>query len=270
MKMKLIALLSGVACLGAAGAASAADMAVKARPVPPPVVAYDWTGCYVGGHVGGAWSQDWTGSSDRSPVAPGVQWALRYGQDSSSWVGGGQVGCNWMSPSRFVIGVEADASGTGLNASSRIAPVALDGAPAGVPNSFAFLNRSIDWVGTVRGRVGFAPDKWLLYVTGGYAYGRVNYAADTNFIGNGGAAFPVAFSQDKSGWVAGAGVEYAFTQNWIARAEYLYYSFNSTGAVAASTLGPGTVSLYSWNHTDFHVGRVGLSYKFGGPVVARY
>jgi outer membrane immunogenic protein len=266
-------LLGAIATVALSTTAFAADLPARTYTKAPPapvVAAYDWTGCYIGGHAGGAWSQGWTGASDRSPPAPGGQWDLRYGQNASSWVGGGQAGCNWMSPSRFVLGVEADASATGLNASSRIAPIPTDGSPAGRANTFAFLNRSVDWVGSVRGRLGFAPDRWLLYVTGGWAYGHVNYSADTNFTGAGGAALPAAFSQDKSGWVAGVGVEYAFTQNWIARAEYLYYSFGSANAVGFSTFGGTTVSLYSWNKTDLQVARVGLSYKFGGPVVAKY
>jgi opacity protein-like surface antigen len=98
-----------LAALIFADTAAAADM-------PAPVyqaaskAAYDWSGFYVGGHLGGGISGDWNGTTAREPVSPVVQWDLAFGQRTSGFVGGGQLGYNWQFASRWLLGIEADFS----------------------------------------------------------------------------------------------------------------------------------------------------------------
>jgi len=121
--------------------------------------------------------------------------------------------------------------------------------------------------GTVRARVGVTPvDRLLLYLTGGLAYGHVDYAANTSFSPVFG--YPIAFGKTKVGWTAGAGAEWAFAQNWSAKLEYLYLGDQSAIANPNQPNPPFQVG-YDWK-TQARIVRAGLNYKFGGPVVARY
>jgi outer membrane immunogenic protein len=131
------------------------------------------------------------------------------------------------------------------------------------------MGRDVDWVGTVRGRIGHAWDRWLVFATGGFAFGRVSFTGDVNFTATGGAAVPVSFDKTRLGWTVGGGIEHALpvaSGNWTIRGEYLYYAL---GAVDASPptvpFIPTTTSHYRWNETTIHVLRLGLSYKFASP-----
>src|SRR5690348_15853345 len=116
MKAKLIGILTGVLALGAAGAASAADMAVKARPLPPPVPVYNWTGCYIGIEGGGAW-----GRSRHTNQVGGVNTDITNDFDLSGALVGGTLGCNYQI-NQFVIGIEGDGSWTDKRGSARDIP----------------------------------------------------------------------------------------------------------------------------------------------------
>ncbi|ARN83682.1 outer membrane protein [Methylocystis bryophila] len=185
------------------GAAQAADLPSRKSAPPPYLVAPvpTWTGFYAGVNIGGGVPVSGTG---------GV-------------LGGGQLGYNYQFTPLFVAGLEADFQGSSIGGGS-----SSFGGPMGGER------RSVDWFGTVRGRVGtIAIDpKWLIYGTGGFAYG-----------GNGSA---------ETGWTGGGGVEYAFAPNWSARAEYLFVDLSGGGG-------------YGPNHSNnrgFHVIRAGLNYRF--------
>jgi outer membrane immunogenic protein len=109
MKTKLIAVLSGVIGLGAAGAASAADMAVKARPAPVPVPVFTWTGCFIGGHVGGLWADKrWNvAPGDPSIGVAGIAVGTPFGSHTADgWLGGVQGGCDYQfAGTNWVIGI---------------------------------------------------------------------------------------------------------------------------------------------------------------------
>jgi outer membrane immunogenic protein len=253
--------------LGLTVAASAADMAVKA-PVykaPPAPIGYSWSGFYIGGNVGGAWSQDWNSSATSSgPNVPGGIASQLFQQNASSAVAGGQIGYNWQVSPNWVLGVETDLQWTHLNGTST-------GTFAGLAGVTACMCRDVDWFGTARGRVGYTWDRWMAYATGGLAYGHVAYTANINApAGAAGApfavSFPVSFSNTKTGWTAGAGLEWAFGGNWSAKAEYLYVSLGSADASSTGvpSVAPNIVN-YHWNDTNFHVARFGLNYRFGGP-----
>ena len=214
-------LLSSVAALGivAAGAASAADLPSRKGPVVAPVYVpvFTWTGFYVGANAGYAWGNVNAGSFATRTVNIG---------DLDGFTGGGQIGYNYQI-NQFVLGVETDIQGADLNSGS---------------NAFGDRVRT-EYFGTVRARVGVAFDRFLPYITGGWAYGNVK----TTIAGFG--------STDKShtgGYAVGAGLEYAFTNNWTAKVEYLYVDLGEK-SVFNSGVKVGT---------DFSVVRAGVNYKF--------
>ena len=177
MKSKLIGLLTGVFTLGAAGAASAADMAVKAPP-PPPVPIFSWTGFYIGGNIGGDWTRSSNGwridpnNQADDPVAIAARETLtRYRLQASGFMGGVQAGYNWQ-VGTWVLGVEGDWDWTNSRTTffqPTLAPL------AGTPGDGNNLTQGIglDWLATFRGRAGVTFDRALFYVTGGLAVGQV-------------------------------------------------------------------------------------------------
>ena len=212
-------LLASVAALGlvAAGAASAADLPSRKGPIAAPVYmppAFSWTGFYVGGNAGYGW-----GNVNANGFA-------NVG-DLDGFVGGGQIGYNYQM-GQFVIGAEAD----------------IQGADLGTGRNVFGDSVKTEYFGTVRARVGVAFDRFMPYITGGWAYGNVKTSIPT-----------LAFSSDRShtgGWTVGGGVEYAFTNNLIGGVEYLYVDLGEKNILGAATkVG-----------TDFSVVRARLSYQF--------
>lgn len=208
-------LLAGAA-LGVlvSGPAFAADLG---RPVQAPVKAADvaaapvfsWTGFYIGGNAGYSWGSG--------------QGALS-GVSQDGWLAGGQMGYNFQLQNNVLVGVEADIQGGDMSGSAG-----------------PFTDSKLDYLGTVRARLGYAFDRVLPYVTGGVAYGR-NTITDYGFES----------SKTHVGWTAGAGLEYALTNNWTARAEYLYTDLGSKTYDAIGTEAGLTSST----------ARLGVNYKF--------
>jgi outer membrane immunogenic protein len=289
MKKSIIA-VALVAC--ATLPASAADLPAKMYTKAPPVVAavYDWTGFYIGGNVGYSWGRartdgDLTGTQNVSvfrtagptliastnTVLGALPLSGRTNVDGI--IGGGQAGYNWQRGT-WLFGLEADFQGSGERGTGNVCTVA--GCPAGTV-AFA-ANYKLDWFGTFRGRTGFLPtERILLYATGGLAYGH--FAADSAF-------FPVSWGATKAGWTVGAGIEAAIDNNWSVKFEYLYVDLGNVGGANASAttvtnaLNTPAVSFntvttqtlnYNFNSrfTD-NIVRVGLNYRFGGPVVAKF
>jgi outer membrane immunogenic protein len=257
--------------------AFAADLAPMYTKAPPPVVAvYDWTGFYIGGNIGYSWGR----SNDTSTLTNGAGTVLftSFGKTNlDGVVGGGQVGYNWQTQN-WVWGLEADIQGTDEKGSRNfVCPLGIctvftgvffNAPPPGPPVPVA-LNQKIDWFGTVRGRAGvLVSPKVLLYATGGLAYGGVNTNETIGVV-------PVGFSSTTTnvGWTVGAGIEGVIGGNWTAKLEYLYVDLGRVSGSFLTTipaLGGGFVtSSYSSRITD-NVLRVGVNYRFGGPVVARY
>ena len=178
MRSGIALALASAVSLGGIGAASAADMAVKARPLPV-VVAYNWTGCYIGGNLGGKWAR--TGDVVNVPAATGINGpttlasTLDLGSaNSDTFIGGGQIGCNWQT-GRLVLGIEGDADAQNWKRSQVIGGVL----PALFVPGDTFELRST-WQASIRGRIGYAWDRTLLYATGGVAFTDVT--ANTNWI----------------------------------------------------------------------------------------
>jgi outer membrane immunogenic protein len=242
MKKLLLATVALVA-LGATVPALAADLA--ARPytkAPPPVMApiYNWTGFYIGGHVGAAFGNDNTFNG-----------LVVGGNNDARFLGGVQVGADYQFAPNWVLGVEGQYSWLGNNNNGAV-----------FPNGYVYTNDQRG-IGSVTGRVGYTWGPALLYVKGGYAFSDNR---ETLLLGG----VPQAFAFDHShrdGYTVGAGLEYMFAQNWSAKAEYQYYDFGRTQFVSPAALAP-----FGSFRNDEHTVKVGINYRFnfGGPVVAKY
>lgn len=217
-------LLAGVAAVSVVGAASAADMQARPYKAPPPAAvispAYNWSGFYVGAMGGYGWGNN----------------------AGNGGFGGGTVGYNWQFPgSQFVFGVEVDAAGASITDSFT---TDLGG---GVPGIVA---SKIDAFGSVTGRAGFAMDALLLYAKGGFAWGNNKSTLSIPLLG--------ASSSDShthTGYTLGGGLEYLFSPNWSAKAEYMY---TSLGGETYTFFGAPQNS----GNIDFHTVKAGVNYHF--------
>jgi len=279
--MKFTVAVVGIASvLGLTSLASAADMAVKARPAPLPVPVFSWTGCYIGVNGGGIWSEGNRHVRPTGQFLVDPTFATRpdllayvtqdYRVDKSGGTAGGQIGCNFQSGA-WVVGVEGDAAWTGINDSLSVTyPATPFFNGIGLLPRTVTITHQLDGLGTIRGRLGYAFDRLLVYGTGGLAIGRVRSSYLQNFftVAAGLTDFGSA-SETRLGWTVGAGLEYAFSANWSAKAEYLYVDLGSFSYNAPASDDP----RYLWTTTVTtreHIGRVGINYRFNGPVVAKY
>jgi outer membrane immunogenic protein len=242
MKKFLLGTVALVA-LGATVPALAADLGARAPYTKAPVYAapiYNWTGFYIGGHIGGAFSSDNNFNG------------LTTGNNSNGrFLGGVQAGADYQFAPNWVAGIEGQYSWLANNNGGVV-----------FPGGFVYTNNQRA-LGSVTGRLGYTWGPGLLYVKGGYAYSDNN---ENLVVG----VTPVAFAFDsnhRDGYTVGAGLEYMFAPNWSAKAEYQYYNFGSSRFVAPL----GVVPFGSFT-TDDHVVKVGINYRFNwaSPVVARY
>ena len=176
--------------------------------------------------------------------------------NGSGFTGGVQVGCNWQGAgSPLVLGVEADFNGSSLKESATVAfainPVS--GFTAHTENN----TKDVTCFSTFRGRLGYAADRWLVYATGGLAVAHINSSLNLLFLGG---SYIGSDSRTRTGYTVGGGLEYAFTNKWSAKFEYLYLDF---GTYTFSS--PNTAIPIAWA-TDVraseHIARLGLNYKF--------
>ena len=248
--MKKIAIAAAALAMGSMSA-SAADLAARPYTKAPvaPLAVYNWGGFYIGGHVGGAWTnQEWVNTANVIPggsfgdLSPGQG----FRQSGSGIFGGGHAGYNWQA-SNFVFGLEGtisglDTRGTRLNT--------VFGAGDDV-----FTWRS-DWMATVTGRAGIAFNNNLFYVKGGYA-GVNNRLAVSDTV----PVFVGAGSQTHwhHGWTVGAGWEYAFAPNWSAKIEYNYMDFGTKSPTFCSAA--GACGVFNIDQTA-QVALFGVNYRF--------
>ena len=294
--------------------AAAADLPSKKEPVVAPVVGPAWTGFYAGLNAGGTWANNNTTNLTTYNIyqpagsADYVAAALLNGPQSSSrgggFIGGGQIGYNWQAKFAgrdFVTGVEADfqgIAGSGGNGSRwGIAPNAgISGgttADVFVPISLTSNiqgNSQLNWLGTVRGRVGYlVTPALMLYGTGGLAYGGATGSLQTSIFWNengGNNAFVQIgknnYSNTMVGWTAGGGAEWMFMPNMSAKVEYLYYDLGTaSGSVvnpfygiqaAAGRNGLESVTNYS-SRVNGNIVRAGVNYHINfapAPIIAKY
>lgn len=222
----------------------AADAIVYNEPAPVAVDTFSWTGGYIGVNAGYAWGKLPTNIDVYTPNNQ-IFSSTEYKQSHGGFIGGVQAGYNWQFD-KAVFGLETDIQGTTLKETS----ILLD-------NNNASLETKINWLGTTRVRLGYLPTERLLaYVTGGVAYGGVE-ASLSDYKGQN-----TSSSKTKAGYAVGAGLEYAFANNWTAKVEYLHVD-----------LGKISHEIYRANPTDvihddathkFRTDtlRIGVNYKF--------
>jgi outer membrane immunogenic protein len=300
--------------------ALAADLPSKKDPIDVPTPPKNWTGFYAGLNAGATWgnsnsiqfSSIPTYSNPALPTAP-YQAAIAsiFGTTrlptttSASFLAGGQLGYNHQISTNIVIGIETDIQGVAgqedqssnyygaITYNTRAASSGLQ-----IPTSLyttASASKSLDYLGTFRGRIGFlATPDLLMYGTGGFAYGRVNLnsfawqevsSASTDEIGPGKSRY----TGTNIGWTAGGGLEWMLAQNWSVKFEYLYYNlgsinlyggqmiriWNGHSTVAGISAGDFSHITNSWSHTNFNgnIVRAGVNYHFNlgaMPVVAKF
>jgi outer membrane immunogenic protein len=288
--MRKLIVCATLITLHAGSSALAADMPVKAPPpVAPAAYYHSWSGFYVGAHVGYGWGH----FGFRDPYVkldqpifflPGLFVGVPLERDfkGSGFLGGLQAGVNAQFGS-IVVGVEGDASWMDIDGEFR----STSGIPQLLTTSEG-VSANLKWLATLRGRVGVALDRFLVYGTGGVAFGGVDAAGDiTVTLSNPGAlALPspatlsLAASERRThiGWTAGGGVEGMITSNISAKLEYLYADLGWLKHEGPATIGgtlapllPAGISLKGGG--DFkvtvHTIKLGINYRFGDPVVAR-
>src|SRR5437899_6299732 len=235
-------ILLGVAALAAMAApAFAADMPPRPYTTAPaytaPQVVYNWTGFYIGGHVGGAFAGDNSLQSSDARFLGGVQAGFDY-QFAPNWVLGAEAQYSWLS---------------GGNNNGVLFPAGT-----------LVTGNTANQIGSVTGRFGYTWGPALLYAKGGYAW------RDSNNFGVTVGGVPVGFTTNgnhRDGYTVGTGLEYMFAPNWSAKAEYQYYNFGTT----TFTTGPAPIVGVRFRD-DEHTVKAGLNYRFnwGGPAVAGY
>lgn len=237
--------------------AVAADMSTKAA-----APAYQWTGCYAGVNGGGGASS----SNFITTVAPGtylgpidastVSFDGSGSHNNSNVLGGGQAGCNWQNGT-VVVGLEGDYDYFHITSSffNNTNPALTNGATFVIGQSLTSR-----FLATVRPRVGIAADRNFAYVTGGVAFSSANYTE--SYSDTTPAAGSATVSKDLTGWVAGAGWEYAWTDHWIIRFEYLYAAFPSTALNGVITTVGGGNPFHGSADLTLQVARAGLNLKF--------
>jgi outer membrane immunogenic protein len=264
---KLLAAAAAAAALAGAHAL-AADLPVKAPvyKVPPAVMAYNWTGCYIGLNGGGAWQQtDNTLSINNDPVTgyfnpvavPGVAASGTGSLRSNSFTGGVQIGCNYQAQN-VVWGIETDLNYLRQSASFGGRLSYANGSPY-------FLNVSDDkhWLYTLRGRVGFAAGRALLYLTGGLAVTKFKFEQTFSEPPFTPTPETASISKIKLGFTVGAAAEAALWDNWTGKVEYLYARFSSeTASGTLSALGATTGFQNSLSAINLHIIRLGVNYRF--------
>ena len=233
-------LLGAAACIVFAAPAFAADLPARTYTKAPaytaPAAVYNWTGFYIGGHIGGAFPGDNSLQNNNGRFLGGVQGGFDY-QFATNWVIGAEAQYSWLTGN----------SGNGVLF------------PAGT-----LVTGNTDQIGSVTGRLGYTWGPALVYAKGGYAW-RGN---DNIGVSLGGV--PVAFTTDgnhRDGYTVGAGIEYMFAPSWSVKAEYQYYIFGNT------TFTSGTPEIIGARfRDDEHTVKLGINYRFGwgGPLAAKY
>jgi len=246
MKKIYLLLAAMVATMAAGSIAWATDLPVKAPAAPALVHApYTWAGLYIGGNLGGGWADHTTDATLAGATL------YTFNTKPSGVVGGGQIGYNWQW-NKLVLGLEADIQGSNQKGTAN-----TNFTLATIPFTTSVTER-LDWFGTLRGRIGYAWDRNLIYFTGGWAYGHHN-ATTTTAVPAAGISATTSGSRDlTNGWTVGGGWEWAFADRWSAKVEYLYIDF---GSDSGNTPTVGTLTVNT-NHLTDNVVRAGLNYKF--------
>jgi outer membrane immunogenic protein len=232
---------TALAALALGGQAMAADLAVKAAPLPPP--SYDWSGFYIGGFGGYGFGNQ----NINNATGPAGFANFTANFETHGPMAGGEVGYNWMVTRDIMFGLEGDGAWTNIRGNDNFALGWNDA-------------NHLKWVSSLRVRSGFTVDRLLLFFTGGWAAGDIDHVNTNPGVG------VDAFSVHRSGLTAGGGMAYAITNNLIGKIEYRYYDLGTYHRDAPTNGAmPYTVA------NTYSTVLLGLDFKFGGgPVVAKY
>jgi outer membrane immunogenic protein len=282
--MKKIILATVLAALGSTSAL-AADLGARAPYAKAPAMmdaVANWTGFYVGLNVGGAWTQkdDAVLSLPAGPPQAFLPFLAtgkiptNYSNRASGVIAGAQLGYNWQ-VQNIVFGLETDISGSSLKGSQTLNTDVL------LSTHSLVYSTKADYVGTVRARLGtLITPQLLAYLTGGFAYGQLTHSYSATNIRFLPGPVPSLLSTGSgtslnTGWTVGGGLEWALTNNLTLRGEYLYVNLSGRSFTTPSnngvcgvldacsfTLNPGNLGL--------NIARLGVNYKLGGPVAAKY
>lgn len=270
LRAACVSVAAAIAAIFGVSSETNADGAYSPPPPPVALTPTTWTGAYVGANGGygrqdgslvNLFTNDAVGTSlgDSTTASRGTIGDL----DADGWFGGLQAGYNWQAGT-LVFGVEADIQGADLNGdragrfTNPNGTIAIDGT--------ASLN--IDWFGTVRGRLGAAFGKTLIYATGGFAYGEAEYRLDAIEVPPVGDFRTSLKADARTGYVLGGGIEHIFGPNWTIKTEYQYIDLGQAEASAPVVfIATGAPRVPSETATsdmdvDFHTVRIGINYKF--------
>jgi outer membrane immunogenic protein len=234
-----------------------------------------WTGPYIGVNIGYGWD---SGEVDFSPyitdpTIEGLPEALQdllaagsypdgLSPDAEGILGGGQIGYNWQLSSAWVVGIEADLQASDIDGSKseHKSPLFFD-------ETETSASKQVDWFGTLRARAGFLVNpQWLLFVTGGLAYGKTSLSFKTADISQGCVFSNLCADETssgvKAGWTVGAGTELMLAQDWSLKAEYLYVDLGERSFNAESMVTDVPVDFDVSANFHEHIARLGLNYHF--------
>jgi outer membrane immunogenic protein len=231
-------LLGGAAASLLTVSAFAADLGIP--PAQPQVVIppFTWTSCYAGVQAGGGWGKkDLTDTVGILSSLPGGFSAANL--DVSGYMVGGQIGCDYQFAPTWVVGIEGAATGGNISKTTNFATTAIvpGDDTATFINDTASFRSTTDFLASITGRIGYAFDRWLVYGKGGVALvGDRYHVEDVN--GN----FFFDATENRIGWTAGAGVEWAFTPEWSVKLEYDYYGFGTKSLSLTDTTISGVIA----------------------------
>ena len=259
-------ILASVSLIALTGLATAADLPRRMAPpiyAPPPLPTFTWTGAYFGINAGYAFDHEGRFRTQETLVGTTTR-TQRVSSDG--FTGGGQLGYNYQfgAGSGIVVGVEADAAYTDLDRTKTFGYPAID-SPTSLFGTTTTYRSGLDYLGTVRGRVGYAFNQFLIYGTGGFAFGSVDDRVTVAGFGSG------RNTSTETGFVYGGGVEYALpTASFLnffkssavtLKAEYLHYDLGKSSIAIVAPGGATFAQARVSNEGD--LARIGLNYKFG-------
>jgi outer membrane immunogenic protein len=256
--------IMALGALVASSSVHAADLPFKAAPrAIAPAPGFDWSGIYIGAHIGGGWATNDISDPSIGFLSTFLGVPVVQTTDSSGILGGVQAGWNYQI-GRLVVGTEVDFSWADVNGTST-STFALGIAGPGTSISRA-LTANTDWIATSTVRLGYAYDRWMFYSKAGAAFAHTNYTSTWTGNGAGGAAiFTGTGDETHVGWTVGVGAEWAFWNNWSAKLEYDFMDFGSKTVTINGVIGGagglpasfGVVNEQTINEVKF-----GLNYRF--------
>jgi outer membrane immunogenic protein len=185
---------------------------------------------------------------EKKVSAPALAPGISATGDTSGFLGGGQVGCNLQISGNWVIGVEGEASAANIEGDITQTVLGITGT----------AHAKTDWIASATGRIGWSWDRWLIYAKGGAAWAGDKYSAFIPVFNE----FLQA-SETRTGWVVGAGLEWAFWNNWSAKAEYNYYDFGTDTLTLSGTFAGAPIIVPGVDvRQRISVGKLGINYRF--------